>query len=208
LPSGFPTKFLYAFLIPPMCATCSVHQIRLYLITLITSGEVYKLWSSSLCSLLQPPATSSLLGPNVLCALLSDTLHLCSTLSVRYEFLHPYKTTAEIIVLYILMFSFLWKGRKTKDSDMNNSKHSANLICSLISSWMQFWFVTVFLKYLNSATFSKYLLATSNFRGLLQYSTGRIQLFLKITTKSWVKINRRPAVTQNGHPEYKSHAYV
>jgi hypothetical protein len=31
---------------------------------------VYKLWSSSLCSLLQPPATSSLLGPNILLSIL------------------------------------------------------------------------------------------------------------------------------------------
>jgi hypothetical protein len=30
------------------------------------SGEAYKLWSTSLCSLLQPPATSSILGPNIL----------------------------------------------------------------------------------------------------------------------------------------------
>jgi hypothetical protein len=31
------------------------------LITLITFGEASKLWSSSLCSLLQPPATSFLI---------------------------------------------------------------------------------------------------------------------------------------------------
>jgi hypothetical protein len=43
-----------------------------------------KIWrSSSLCSLFQPPATSSLLGPNVpLSTLVSDTLNLCSSLSV------------------------------------------------------------------------------------------------------------------------------
>jgi len=50
-PSGFPTKILYALLVSPMCATFSIHLIILYLITLITLGEAYKLWSSSLCRL-------------------------------------------------------------------------------------------------------------------------------------------------------------
>jgi hypothetical protein len=34
------------------------------LIILITRIEEYKIWSSSLCSFLQPPLTSSLFGPN------------------------------------------------------------------------------------------------------------------------------------------------
>jgi len=63
-PSCFLAVTLYAFLISPVCDARPAHLI-LHLITLIF-GEAYKLWSSSLCSLLQPTTTSSLLGPNIL----------------------------------------------------------------------------------------------------------------------------------------------
>jgi hypothetical protein len=62
-PSGFLTNILYAYIHPlgPIHATCHTHLILLDLF-----GEQYKLWSSSLCSFLQPPVTSSLFGPNIL----------------------------------------------------------------------------------------------------------------------------------------------
>jgi hypothetical protein len=73
-PLGFPTETQYAFLNSPICATCPAHLIRLDFITLTTFYEAYKLRSSSLCSLLLPPATSSRLGPNILHSILfSDT---------------------------------------------------------------------------------------------------------------------------------------
>jgi len=53
-PSGYATKILYAFLIYTMRATYPLHLIVNW-ITLIIFGEVYKSWSSSLCSPLQFP---------------------------------------------------------------------------------------------------------------------------------------------------------
>jgi hypothetical protein len=47
------------------------------------------------------------LGPNILLStLFSNTLSLCSSLNVRDQFAHPYRTTGKIIVLYILIFIF------------------------------------------------------------------------------------------------------
>jgi hypothetical protein len=93
LHSGLPTKMLYAPLTYPMSATCPANLTLLNLITLTILGEEYKLCSSSLCNFLQPPVTSSLLGPNILLStLFSNTLNLCSFLNARDQVSHPHKT--------------------------------------------------------------------------------------------------------------------
>jgi hypothetical protein len=81
------------------------HSPWLDLTCLMISENEYKLWSSSLCNFLHSPATSSLLGPNILLrTLFSNTLSLCSSLSVTDQVSHPYKTTGRIMVLCILVF--------------------------------------------------------------------------------------------------------
>ena len=65
-PSAFPTKTLYTPLFPPICSTCPAHFIIFNLITRTILGEQYRSLSTSLCSFLLFPVTSSLLGPNIL----------------------------------------------------------------------------------------------------------------------------------------------
>jgi hypothetical protein len=98
-----------------MRATCPANFVLLVLKARQVFGEAYKLWSYSLCSLLQPLATSFPLGLTILLnTLFSNTLNLCSSFSVREQVSYPYKTTAKIIVLNTLISNFLGRRREGK----------------------------------------------------------------------------------------------
>jgi hypothetical protein len=53
---------------------------------------------------------------------------MCSSLRVRDEVSHPYKTIGKLIVSCILIFKFLERRGEDKIFEVNSSKHSPNLI--------------------------------------------------------------------------------
>jgi hypothetical protein len=83
-PPGFSTNTVHAFIPSPMHAAYPTHLFLLEFIVLITFGQENKLRSSSLCSFLKPPVTSSVFGPNILFStLFSNIFGLCSFLYIR-----------------------------------------------------------------------------------------------------------------------------
>ena len=84
---SFHAKTLYTSLLSPTRATCPAHLILLDLITWTILGEEHRPLSSSLCSFLHSPVTSSLSGPNILLnTLFSNTLSLRSPLMSATKF--------------------------------------------------------------------------------------------------------------------------
>jgi len=105
--SGFPTKNLYMPLLSPIRATSPAHLIFLDFITRTLLGDGNRSLSSSLCSFLHSPVTSSLLEPNILLNILfSNTISLRYSRNTSDQVSHPHKTTGKIIFLHILIVKF------------------------------------------------------------------------------------------------------
>jgi hypothetical protein len=73
---AFQPIFYMNFSSPPIYVSRSANYTLFDLIIPTVLGEEYKLGSSSLCSSLHPPVASSLLSPNLLSTLFSNTLSL------------------------------------------------------------------------------------------------------------------------------------
>jgi hypothetical protein len=52
-----------------------------------------------------------------------QTVLACSSISVRNQVSHPYRTTCKIMVFFFFFLKFLERGdEKSEDSELNNSK--------------------------------------------------------------------------------------
>jgi hypothetical protein len=75
-------------------------------------SEEYRVWNFS-CSFLYFSIVSSLIVPNIICTLFSNTLVLCFSHNIRNQVSHQCVTTGEIMVYHILILRFL--GRRWED---------------------------------------------------------------------------------------------
>jgi hypothetical protein len=147
-PSGNPTNSPYAFL-SHICATCPGHLILLKWLILIILDEVYKLWSSSLCRHLHHSVIYSVFGSNILITLFSVYV---PPLMWEKSFTPIQKHRKNYSVACSNLYGL---DRKREDKRFWTEWQQALLEFSLllISSWMEFWFVTVIPKYLNCIIF-------------------------------------------------------
>ena len=155
--SVVPTKILCAPFFSSIRAMCHAHLIFLDLITQIIFGEKdhkaprYVVFSTLWYLVLLSPDR-----------LLSNTLRLCSSLNVRDQASHPYKTSVKIIALYILIFIFL--GSKLEDIRSSTEWQQAfpDFILFFIPSRMEFCRIGDVLKYQNCSKLSENIFSVYN----------------------------------------------
>jgi hypothetical protein len=144
--STVPTRTMYAHL--PIHATSPAHLI----LDLIAEefAEQYKSWSSSLCNFLQSPVTFFPLGVPPYSQ--TPSVYVLPLLWQTKFHTHIIATRDKIIALYTLLF--LDSKQEDKVYEWNASRTSHNVMSSHFFC-MQFWFVSVILKHLNSLNIFK-----------------------------------------------------
>jgi hypothetical protein len=113
-PFGFPTKNPICIPLPPQSCymPCPSHPRWLD-----NSNYTWRIIQAMKLVIMQPPITSSLFGPNIfLSTLFSNTLSLCSSLNVRDQVSHPYRTTTR---LYKLNLWLVWMNSYTVHGHMH-----------------------------------------------------------------------------------------
>ena len=157
LTSDLPTKILYAPVLSPICATCHILHSSLF----EHSNNIW--WGVQIIKLLimqfdHSLVNSSFLGPNILLnTLFSDTPSIRSSFNASDQVLHPNKKKKQkkkppikITVLCILMFIFLESNLEDRIYCTEWEHAFPDFSLLLIYSWIEFWFVMVVSKYLNS----------------------------------------------------------
>ena len=102
-PSGFHTKNLYTPLLSLTRDTCPSRLILLDLITRTIFGEQYRSLSSSLCSFLHSPVTSSLLSPSILLSINQPVNSIVKYHTLSIPFSHSEVTL--VISLHLIKFT-------------------------------------------------------------------------------------------------------
>jgi hypothetical protein len=98
------TKILSAFLVSHILAICSAYLSLLNFTVISVLGDLHKLLSSLLCSIVNCSFISSLLGQDVfLSTLFSDNCNLCSYLKVVDHISHPYTEFSKLLFSVLIM---------------------------------------------------------------------------------------------------------
>jgi hypothetical protein len=141
IPTPMPrsSKSFYPTVSPPQSSMhfsflqyvpCAPTDFTLFFISWIIPNNKYKSLCCSLCSLLQSPVISSLLGPNIfLITLFSYTLGLSSSLNMTHQVSNPYEIMGQITGLCIFILMFLGRMQKTINSGLNASSRFLNWTC-------------------------------------------------------------------------------